>query len=66
MSDVELGGSTAFHHVGVNIKPEKGKLVYWENLHSGGEVDYRTKHAGCPVIMGSKWSKSYLLEVIKI
>ncbi|KAL5283336.1 hypothetical protein ACFFRR_005925 [Megaselia abdita] len=55
LSDVEMGGSTAFNYLGVNIKPEKGKLVFWENLHSGGAIDFRTKHAGCPIVLGSKW-----------
>lgn len=52
-----MGGSTAFPYLSVNVKAEKGKLLYWENIHSGGDADYRTKHAGCPVVLGNKWSE---------
>lgn len=54
-----MGGSTAFPYLGVNVKAEKGKLLFWHNIHSAGGVDYRTKHAGCPVVLGSKWSKFF-------
>ncbi|KAL5282838.1 hypothetical protein ACFFRR_005725 [Megaselia abdita] len=55
LSNVDFGGSTAFPYLSVNVKAEKGKLLYWENIHAGGDVDFRTKHAGCPVVLGNKW-----------
>lgn len=57
VSDVDLGGSTAFTFLRLNVKPVKGSMVFWYNLHASGNKDFRTRHAGCPVIKGSKWSK---------
>ena len=33
----------------------KGSAIFWWNLKKSGEGDYLTKHAGCPVLVGSKW-----------
>ncbi|KAL5285638.1 hypothetical protein ACFFRR_007368 [Megaselia abdita] len=54
-SEVDLGGSTAFPLLKVNVKPVKGSLLFWYNLYSSGEQDNRAMHAGCPVTKGSKW-----------
>ncbi|XP_034166917.1 prolyl 4-hydroxylase subunit alpha-2 isoform X7 [Pangasianodon hypophthalmus] len=32
-----------------------GTAVFWYNLFRSGEGDYRTRHAACPVLVGSKW-----------
>jgi hypothetical protein len=35
----------------------QGGAAFWYNLLPSGECDKRTLHAGCPVLLGSKWSK---------
>ncbi|EDV90366.1 GH12975, partial [Drosophila grimshawi] len=55
LSNVEAGGGTAFPFLPLLVEPERGSLLFWYNLHRSGDLDYRTKHAGCPVLMGSKW-----------
>ncbi|KAH8381552.1 hypothetical protein KR093_007817 [Drosophila rubida] len=55
LSDVEAGGGTAFPFLPLLVTPERGSLLFWYNLHRSGDQDYRNKHAGCPVLQGSKW-----------
>ncbi|TMW48452.1 hypothetical protein DOY81_006471 [Sarcophaga bullata] len=55
LEDVEEGGGTAFPFLNLLVKPRKGSMLFWYNLHASGDRDYRTKHAACPVLKGSKW-----------
>ncbi|XP_041673581.1 prolyl 4-hydroxylase subunit alpha-1 [Drosophila eugracilis] len=55
LSDVEQGGATAFPFLDIAVKPQLGNVLFWYNLHRSLDMDYRTKHAGCPVLKGSKW-----------
>ncbi|XP_068757238.1 prolyl 4-hydroxylase subunit alpha-1-like [Montipora capricornis] len=55
LSDVDAGGSTVFLDIEEFVNPKKGDAVFWYNLDKNGRPDVRTRHAACPVIVGSKW-----------
>ncbi|XP_065186802.1 prolyl 4-hydroxylase subunit alpha-1-like [Sycon ciliatum] len=55
LSNVTSGGCTVFTKAGARIAPSKGDATFWYNLLPSGEGDEQTRHAGCPVLSGSKW-----------
>ncbi|XP_045113671.1 prolyl 4-hydroxylase subunit alpha-1-like isoform X2 [Portunus trituberculatus] len=55
MSDVEAGGATVFPQINLSLWPKKGAAAFWHNLHPNGEGDELTRHAACPVLVGTKW-----------
>lgn len=55
MSDVEKGGATVFPYLKVKVPARKGTAAFWYNLKVSGDDDYYTRHAACPVLLGSKW-----------
>lgn len=64
MSDVIKGGGTAFPFLNTVVWPKKGAAAFWYNLYESGDGDYRTKHAGCPVLAGTKWGKFFWHSVL--
>ncbi|KAG5684901.1 hypothetical protein PVAND_014111 [Polypedilum vanderplanki] len=55
ISTVEKGGGTIFPFLKVYVPAIKGSAAFWYNLKDSGDDDYHTRHASCPVILGSKW-----------
>jgi hypothetical protein len=41
--------------LGVVIKPKKGRAVLWWNRKQDGDIDWRSRHVGCPLVRGEKW-----------
>ena len=50
-----MGGATVFPTAGARVNPVNRSAVFWYNMLPSGEGDYRTRHAACPVLVGSKW-----------
>eukprot|EP01052_Picozoa_sp_SAG31_P000793 SAG31_NODE_23_length_33717_cov_17.863585_13_plen_98_part_00 len=42
--------------LGVVVRPKKGRAVLWWNRMEDGEIDWRSRHAGCPLLEGEKWA----------
>jgi prolyl 4-hydroxylase len=47
---------TGCHDNGLQVKPEKGKVIIFYNMLPSGEVDPYSLHAACPVKHGTKWA----------
>ncbi len=37
------------------VHPEKGAAAFWMDLTSDQTIESEAVHAGCPVLVGSKW-----------
>jgi prolyl 4-hydroxylase len=51
----EAGGATVFPNAGARVATRRRGATFWYNLHPSGQGDERTMHAGCPVLLGTKW-----------
>ena len=56
LSEVEVGGATVFTEIKTAIRPVKGSASFWYNILPNGQGDPKTRHSGCPVLVGSKLS----------
>ena len=66
LNDVEDGGETYFKYLNLRIKPERGKLLFWNNLYPMGIPNYKTMHEACPPVdqnkyIITKWFRSWPL-----
>ncbi len=55
LCDVEEGGQTDFPQLGVNIPPQRGALIVWNNARPDGVPNDATLHAATPVVRGVKY-----------
>jgi prolyl 4-hydroxylase len=58
LNDVPAGGETSFPELGLAVTPRLGHAAYFEYCDSRGLVDWRSVHAGNPVLEGEKWVAS--------
>ncbi|XP_002020450.2 prolyl 4-hydroxylase subunit alpha-1 [Drosophila persimilis] len=55
LNDVEHGGATAFPNLDLVVPTERGAVLFWHNMDGETyDLDYRTLHGACPVIVGTK------------
>lgn len=55
LSTVDSGGATVFPEIGLEVRPQPGRALYFTYLDANGVVDHRSLHAGAPVDAGEKW-----------
>ncbi|XP_063714153.1 prolyl 4-hydroxylase subunit alpha-2-like [Symsagittifera roscoffensis] len=54
LSDVPLGGATAFPNLKLSFFPAKGSALFWFNTNLNQADLPQTLHGGCPVLLGAK------------
>ena len=68
LSDVVEGGYTVFPHLNINIKPKKGRVLFFTNTHTGTEKALEhALHGSEPVIRGEKlaanlWFRTHVFD----
>ncbi len=55
LNTVQKGGQTAFPDLGLTVSAVAGSGVFFENADSEGVIYPQSRHAGLPIIEGSKW-----------
>ncbi|MCU6454053.1 2OG-Fe(II) oxygenase [Sphingomonas sp. A2-49] len=55
LNDNFTGGETIFPDHGLTITPRTGDAIIFDNLDGSGNPTPRARHAGAPVIQGTKW-----------
>ena len=57
LNTVKAGGDTEFPKLNINVKPNLGRMVVFQNTGSdSSKPDPRSLHAGKPVLDGEKWA----------
>lgn len=67
LNEVEKGGETHFIVPNIKIKPEPGKLVFWNNLDDNHQPNYNSIHTGLQINSGkkyilTKWFREYSIK----
>lgn len=55
LNEPEAGGHTNFPQAGVQVKPETGALLVWNNMGPDGSPNHNSLHQGMPVEAGIKY-----------
>lgn len=55
LNDEYEGGETEFVEIGLTVKGRRGDVLIFRNEGADGRVDPLTKHAGLPVVRGTKY-----------
>lgn len=55
LNDTLEGGETIFPKINKLVKPEKGKVVIFQNVDNNGAIITQSLHGGEPVKYGEKW-----------
>jgi prolyl 4-hydroxylase len=56
-------GWSACGKKGLGVQPRKGDALLFWSLKPNGLLDTYSKHAGCPVIRGTKWTATKWMHV---
>lgn len=56
-------GWSACGKKGLGVRPKKGDALLFWSLKPNGLLDTYSKHAGCPVIRGTKWTATKWMHV---
>ena len=68
LNNVKKGGETSFPNIDKVIRPQKGKLLVFQNCYKGTDKPHPDSlHGALPVIKGEKWAfnLSYLYFFFK-
>ncbi|XP_078683376.1 prolyl 4-hydroxylase subunit alpha-3-like [Branchiostoma floridae x Branchiostoma belcheri] len=55
LSDVQEGGATVFPQIKLIVPAVKNAALMFRDMKRSGEFEPLSMHAGCPVLIGSKW-----------
>lgn len=56
LNDVAYGGETEFPNLNIKVSPKMGRMVYFDNYHKNGDINYKSSHRSVPVENGEKWA----------
>ncbi len=55
LNDSYTGGQTSFPDTGITFEPKAGDALVFDGLAADGSVNPLSRHAGLPVLHGTKW-----------